>query len=120
MLNKYLRKFEVAPVFNEGEVRHLLSPRDGVVYSFVVEDPDAPGTLTDFVSFYSLPSTVIKGELHATLRAAYSYYNVANKARRLLCISTRPTLNRRPKSTPYLSLQRSLTSFSSCLLQCIN
>jgi glycylpeptide N-tetradecanoyltransferase len=28
LLNKYLRKFEVAPVFDEAEVKHLLSPRE--------------------------------------------------------------------------------------------
>lgn len=80
LLNSYLRKFPVAPVFDAAEVKHLLSPREGVVYSFVVEDPESPGSITDFVSFYSLPSTVIQSAMHNTLRAAYSYYNVANKA----------------------------------------
>jgi hypothetical protein len=46
----------------------------------VVEDPDSPGSITDFVSFYSLPSTVIQSAVATTLRAAYSYYNVAGKA----------------------------------------
>ena len=81
LLNKYLKKFAVAPVFDEEEVKHHLSMRDGVVYSYVVEDPDKPGKITDFVSFYSLPSTVIQSSGgHSTLRAAYSYYNVAGKA----------------------------------------
>jgi glycylpeptide N-tetradecanoyltransferase len=80
LLHAHLRRFPVAPVFNEAEVRHLLSPREGVVYSFVVEDPESPGSITDFVSFYSLPSTVIKSATQCTLRAAYSYYNVATKA----------------------------------------
>jgi len=34
--------------------------------------------ITDFVSFYSLPSTIIKNPKHNTLRAAYSYYNVSS------------------------------------------
>ena len=80
LLNKYLRGFAVAPVLSEAEVKHLLLPRAGVVYSFVVEDPEAAGTITDFLSFYSLPSTVIQSATHDTLRAAYSYYNVAGKA----------------------------------------
>ena len=80
LLNNYLRKFAVAPVFSEGEVKHNLLPREGVVYSFVVEDPAAPGTITDFVSFYSLPSTVIQSATHDTLRAAYAYYNVPGKS----------------------------------------
>ena len=80
LLNKYLRKFSVAPEFSEEEVKHHLSQRDGVVYSYVVEDPLAPGAITDFISFYSLPSTVIKKQGgHKTLKAAYSYYNVPAK-----------------------------------------
>jgi glycylpeptide N-tetradecanoyltransferase len=80
LVNTYLRKFAVAPHFTEQEVKHHLSVREGVVYSYVVEDPDAPGSITDFVSFYSLPSTVIQGHGgHDTLRAAYSYYNVPAK-----------------------------------------
>ena len=80
LVNEYLRKFAVAPKFDEAEVKHHLSTRDGVVYSFVVEDPASPGAVTDFVSFYSLPSTVIQNRGgHDTLRAAYSYYNVPGK-----------------------------------------
>jgi glycylpeptide N-tetradecanoyltransferase len=80
LMNKYLRKFSVAPEFSEEEVKHHLSQRDGVVYSYVVEDPLAPGAITDFISFYSLPSTVIKKQGgHETLKAAYSYYNVPAK-----------------------------------------
>ncbi|KAH3715921.1 hypothetical protein DPMN_058637 [Dreissena polymorpha] len=35
------------------------------------------GVITDFVSFYSLPSTVMHHPVHKTLRAAYSFYNVS-------------------------------------------
>jgi len=35
------------------------------------------GVITDFVSFYSLPSTVMHHPVHKMLRAAYSFYNVA-------------------------------------------
>ena len=80
LLNAYLRKFAVAPKFDEAEIRHTLSTREGVVYAFVVEDPEKPGAITDLVSFYSLPSTVIQMRGgHETLRAAYSYYNVPGK-----------------------------------------
>ena len=51
LVNEYLRKFAVAPKFDEAEVKHHLSTRDGVVYSFVVEDPASPGAVSDFVSF---------------------------------------------------------------------
>lgn len=33
--------------------------------------------ITDFCSFYHLPSSVINNPKHSTLNAAYSYYNVA-------------------------------------------
>ena len=68
----------MAPVFSLEEIHHWILPKGDVVYSFVVEDP-ATKKLTDFVSFYSLPSTVLNHEKHKNLRAAYSFYNVANK-----------------------------------------
>ena len=53
-------------------------PRDGVVDSFVVEDPHTK-EVTDFLSFYHLPSSILKHEKHKLLRVAYSYYNVPGK-----------------------------------------
>lgn len=37
------------------------------------------GEITDFVSFYTLPSTVMHHPVHKSLKAAYSFYNVSNK-----------------------------------------
>ena len=37
------------------------------------------GKLTDFVSFYTLPSTVMHHPVHKTLKAAYSFYNVSTR-----------------------------------------
>lgn len=34
------------------------------------------GVLTDFLSFYTLPSTVMHHPVHKSLKAAYSFYNV--------------------------------------------
>lgn len=45
-------------------------------YSYVVENN---GEVTDFCSFYFLPSSIIQHPKHKTLKAAYSFYNVANK-----------------------------------------
>lgn len=50
--------------------------RDNVVNSYVVENPETK-QITDFCSFYTLPSTIIGHERHNTLKAAYCYYNVA-------------------------------------------
>lgn len=46
-------------------------PREGVVYSFVVEDPETK-KVTDMVSFYSLPSTVVQSETHTMLNVSLS------------------------------------------------
>lgn len=77
MLEKTLSVFKVAPTFTEDEVRHWMLPRDGVVFSFVVEDPKTQKA-TDFVSFYSLPSTVIGNPKYTDLNAAYTFYYSAN------------------------------------------
>ena len=52
-----------------------MTPIPNVIYSYVVEDKDKK--VTDFFSFYCLPSTVIKHPKHNLLKAAYSYYNVS-------------------------------------------
>merc|ERR1711865_1280873 len=75
LLNKYLSKFELHPVFDHDEFRHWLFPREGVIQSFVVCNAD--GVVTDFLSFYALPSTIMNHPEHTSLNAAYPYYNVA-------------------------------------------
>jgi glycylpeptide N-tetradecanoyltransferase len=42
---------------------------------------DGKQNLTDFFSFYSLPSSILQHPEHRTLRAAYSYYNVSTTGR---------------------------------------
>lgn len=85
LLNTYLSKFSIHAVFSEEEVGHWFVPRDKVVYAFVVEDyakremtPNGEKReITDLLSFYSLPSSVLNHEIHKTLFAAYSFFNVA-------------------------------------------
>ena len=48
------------------------------MYSYVVEDPETK-EITDMVSFYSLPSSILGNDKHSLLRAAYCYYLFANK-----------------------------------------
>ena len=55
---------------------HWLLPQKNVIYTYVVAD--AGGTVTDFVSFYSLPSSVLGNEKHKTLFAAYQFWTAAN------------------------------------------
>lgn len=75
LLAKYLDKFDLAPVFSEEEFRHWFLPRTDIVDSYVVEAENQE--LTDFVSYYSLPSTVMHHAVHKVLRAAYAFYSVA-------------------------------------------
>ena len=64
--------------FSEEEVAYFFLPRPGVINSYVVEDEK---TTTDFISFYSLPSSILKHEEHKKLNAAYSFYNVTTTNR---------------------------------------
>lgn len=74
LLAEYLKKFDLAPSFSEEEFRYWFLPRPDIVNSFVVENH---GTITDFVSFYTLPSTVMHHPVHKSLKAAYAFYNVS-------------------------------------------
>lgn len=71
--NKTLRR-----VFDEAELCHVLLPQLGVVYTWVVEDSTC--TVTDFVSFYSVPITMLaKGSVQplARIEQAYLWYHTA-------------------------------------------
>ena len=76
MLNKYLSKFALHISFTEEEIRHFLIPREWVIETYVVEEDEK---LTDLVSFYSLPSQVLRHESIKILNIAYSFYNVPGK-----------------------------------------
>jgi glycylpeptide N-tetradecanoyltransferase len=75
-LNEYLKQFPVHLEFAEHEVDHFIIPRPGVIDTYVVENPDTK-QVTDFFSFYHLPSSILKHEKHKLLKVAYSFYNVA-------------------------------------------
>lgn len=77
LVTNYLAKFSVKPLYTEEECEYWLVPRTDVIESFVVENPSTH-EITDFISFYILPSTIVNNANYKTLKAAYSYYNVAN------------------------------------------
>ncbi|KAK9484618.1 acyl-CoA N-acyltransferase [Lipomyces starkeyi] len=85
LLVAYLNKFELAPVFDKEELLHWLmhdygtesvsndeKDQNRVVWAYVVENAD--GVITDLVSFYTLPSTIIGNPMHDNLVAAYQFY----------------------------------------------
>ncbi|XP_039733380.1 glycylpeptide N-tetradecanoyltransferase 2 isoform X3 [Pteropus medius] len=74
LTNSYLKRFHLAPVMDEDEVAHWFLPQEHIIDTFVVEN--SSGKLTDFLSFYTLPSTVMHHPAHKSLKAAYSFYNV--------------------------------------------
>ncbi|KAF2894338.1 hypothetical protein ILUMI_11835 [Ignelater luminosus] len=76
LLQEYLKRFDLAPHFSEDDFIHWFLPQVGIVDSFVVENN---GVITDFVSYYTLPSTVMHHPIYKSLKAAYSFYNVSGK-----------------------------------------
>jgi len=76
LLNEYLSKFSLKPIYSEEDFRHWFVPREGVIDCYVVEKD---GVITDFGSFYHLPSTIMNHPQHKILKAAYSYYTVSTK-----------------------------------------
>jgi len=74
LFNEYMKKFDIMPIFNEEDFVHWFTTKPNIVSSFVVEKN---GKITDFVSFYTLPSSVMHHPVHKSLKAAYSFYNVS-------------------------------------------
>ena len=102
-LFQHLEKYDLIPVFTEEDFLHWFLPRDEIIDTYVVEKPasslvqsepqkgnkdmngavsspskkDNSMVITDMVSFYTLPSTVMSHPTHNKLKAAYSFYNVS-------------------------------------------
>ncbi|KAI0320750.1 N-myristoyl transferase [Amylostereum chailletii] len=87
LYTQYMERFDMVPVMSLEETRHqFLSGRGTgephpetnrrdkqVVWSYVVEHPDTH-KITDFFSFYTLPSMVMASQKHNVLEAAYLFY----------------------------------------------
>ncbi|PIA16226.1 N-myristoyl transferase [Coemansia reversa NRRL 1564] len=94
LLNRFLKnRYEMMPVFRtDAEISHWFMPRDKVIWTYVVDDQEHPGKISDFFSFYSLASTALKSETrlkgvknpppitgrgvskHKSIDAAYLFY----------------------------------------------
>jgi len=73
LLEKFESQFKVHGYYDRDQVKHWFLPRKNVVYSYVREDNN---TITDFISFYSLPSSILQHESYKKLMAAYSFFNI--------------------------------------------
>ncbi|KAL2133811.1 hypothetical protein VTI74DRAFT_1617 [Chaetomium olivicolor] len=83
LLERYLKRFDLTPVWDSKEVEHWLlhkkdAPGEQVIWSYVVED--ANGKITDFFSFYCLESSVIQSTKYSSIRAAYLFYYASDVA----------------------------------------
>jgi len=92
LYKRYMDRFDMSPLMTAEEVRHnFLSGkgtgeigasgrREGqVLWVYVAEDPETK-KITDFFSFFSLPSSVIDNPKHSVLDAAYLYYYATETA----------------------------------------
>jgi glycylpeptide N-tetradecanoyltransferase len=79
LMSNYLENFDLHVSMSEEETAHWFLPRDGVITTYVVENPDNH-KVTDFFSFYTLCSSVMGNPKYNSLKAAYSFYNVATKS----------------------------------------
>jgi glycylpeptide N-tetradecanoyltransferase len=83
LLRRYLARMDLAQVFDKTDFEHWMAPKEEpkeqVVWSYVVEDPDTR-KITDFFSFYNLESTVIGNKKHSVVKAAYLFYYATETA----------------------------------------
>ncbi|KAI9453987.1 N-myristoyl transferase [Lactarius psammicola] len=91
LYRRYMERFDMAPLLEEEDIRHqFLSGRGTgereastgrrpaqVVWTYVVEKRTS---ITDFFSFYTLPSTIVAHPRHSLLQAAYLYYYASDTA----------------------------------------
>jgi len=74
----YMKNFALAPQYSKKEFAHWCLPTTNVIYSYVVEDKESK-KITDFASFYHLPSSVIGNKEYKNLKAAYLFYYAVSK-----------------------------------------
>ncbi|KAI0306355.1 N-myristoyl transferase [Multifurca ochricompacta] len=93
LYRRYMERFDMVPLLEEEDVRHqFLSGRGTgekeastgrrpgqVVWTYVVENPETHA-ITDFFSYYTLPSTVVSHPRYNLLEAAYLYYYASDTA----------------------------------------
>jgi len=80
LLNVELKKKRLSPVFTVETFSHQFLIRNKVICSFVVEGDN--GEITDFISVYNIPTTVISQDL--TLNIAYIYYCASDRTTELV------------------------------------
>ncbi|UJR18703.1 hypothetical protein I4U23_005610 [Adineta vaga] len=77
LLTQYLTKFHLAPTFSLNEFEYLCKNRPNIISAFVVESDQ--GEITDFISYYHLPSTIMNHPQYKVLNSCYMYYYAASR-----------------------------------------
>ena len=75
LLDEYEKKHKVHGYYSKEEVAHWFLPRKNVIYSYVRTNNS--NKVTDLISFYCLPSTILKNSKYKKLMAAYSFFNIS-------------------------------------------
>ena len=57
------------------------------------------GKVTDFISYYTLPSSIMHHPVHKKLKAAYAFYNVSTKANMVDLMQTALTLAKQVRTS---------------------
>ena len=73
LVQNYISKYKMFTDYTKKDFAHYFVRREGIIESFVIE---TKGQVTDFFSFYNLPSTVLQNKRYNQIKAAYSYYFV--------------------------------------------
>lgn len=82
-------------------VPRLQDPRACVTQTPLLSSlQNANGEVTDFLSFYTLPSTIMNHPTHKSLKAAYSFYNVHTQTPLLDLMSDALVLAKMVRSRP--------------------
>lgn len=71
-LLSFLTSFSLSPQFTMEETKHLFLPREKVIYSYVMCDES--DNISDFISFYCLPSSIMNCADQESLNVVYLYY----------------------------------------------
>ena len=74
LLDEFEKKYKVHGYYSKEEVAHWFLPRRNVIYSYVRVNKE--NKVTDLISFYCLPSSVLQNPNYKKLMAAYSFFNI--------------------------------------------
>lgn len=113
LLVRYLERMDMAQVFSKTDFEHWMfpkeKPKEQVVWSYVVEDPQSK-KITDYFSFYNLESTVIGHKKHNVIKAAYLFYYATEVAFDSDKSKLKPRLNSLIKDALILAKQVSIAT----------